>query len=241
MARDQQEALAGLRKTPQPSAVVGGLRDDVAVGAQQAGDAVEELAAAIGDARHVLEQDQLGEIVLERFQHQEDAAQRQLVQRLILATLAFGLTEQPREPFAGRAQEDDVRPLVPGSGVDVGRRRLAPPGRWCMTVEGFVLLAIEQVEHRAGHAGEPREVADAAAVDVDAPDAAVVRNHVADPGRAAVEAARSTPQSAKQVEVSDFTPVEQRARAVRHVTPPPAESRGAARRGCGRGARPSRC
>ena len=55
-------------------------------------------------------------------------------------------------------------------------------------MEGGILFRIEQVQHGAGHAGEPAEVADRGGADINAADATEHRLHVADAGGAAVEA-----------------------------------------------------
>jgi ABC-type hemin transport system ATPase subunit len=68
--RHQQEALAMLRQVADLAAVVLGFLHRVAIGAQQRDDLVEQPAAARGDPRHVLEDDQLDRVVLVRLQRQ---------------------------------------------------------------------------------------------------------------------------------------------------------------------------
>ena len=173
----------------------------VAVAAQQATDAVEQLAPARLNAGHVLKDDELGQVRRERLQRQPDAAQRQPVQRLVFGTLRLALGQQAAEALAGRGQEDDVGALVPRCGVDVGRGCLAPVGRRLAAVERAILLAVEQVEHGALDAGEALEIVHRAGVHVDPAEAAELCDHVADARAAGVEALCTAAQPGEQVEV----------------------------------------
>lgn len=81
--------------------------------------------------------------------------------------------------------------------LDVLRRGRAPAGGRRAAVKGGVLLGVEQVEHCSGNSSEPPEVADCGRTDVDPAEAAELCLHVADAGRAAVEATRSRAEAAK--------------------------------------------
>ena len=95
--------------------------------AQKRSDAIEQGPAATRDARHVLEDDQLWRVVLERFKRQPHPSKRQAVQRLIFVGEAKGFREEAREAFAWSRQEDDMRAFAPRGGLDVLRCRCAPP------------------------------------------------------------------------------------------------------------------
>ena len=207
VAGDEQEALAALGEPAQLATIVGGLGHGIAVGLQQLADAIEQGPAARADARHVLEDDQLGRILGEGLQHQPHAAQRQAVQGLVLVRARSPLGKQAREALAGRRQEHDVRVLAAGGGADVGRGRLTPAGPRLAAVEVAVLVAIEEIEHRALDAGETVEVADRGGIDVDATDAAEAPDHVAHTRVGAIEALGAPAQAAEQVEVPDLAHV----------------------------------
>ena len=136
-----------------------------------------------------------------------DAAQGQLVQCLVFGALGLALGQRAVEAFARRGQEHDVRPLMSCRGVDVRRGRLAPALWRLAAMESAILLAIEQVEHRAGHTGKAPEVTYGGGIDVHAANAAEFGHHVADPRAAGVEALGTASKPGKQVEVTDFTAV----------------------------------
>jgi hypothetical protein len=71
-------------------------------------------------------------------------------------------------------------------------------------VEGDVLLAVEQVQHGAAHAGQALEVADGGRVDVDAADAAEDAVHAAHHRPGPVEALGAAAQPAEQVAVPNL-------------------------------------
>jgi hypothetical protein len=83
------------------------------------------------------------------------------------------LRQETGEAFARRRQKYAVQVLVAHGGVNVGRHSLAPSRRRRVAVECFVLLATEQVEHRALDAAPRLERGDCAGVDVDAARALV--------------------------------------------------------------------
>ena len=96
-----------------------------------------------------------------------------------------------------------MRALVPEGGADVVHGGLAPAGGRLLAMEVVVLLAVEQVEAGAGHAGQPAEVADRRGVHVDATEAAECGRDVADAGGRPVEAARAPAETSEEVGVED--------------------------------------
>jgi hypothetical protein len=64
-------------------------------------------------------------------------------------------------------------------------------------MEGLILLAVKEVEQRSLGAGHAIEIADCRGVYVDSTDAAEVRLHIANPGRASVEAFGATAKAAE--------------------------------------------
>jgi hypothetical protein len=200
----QQEAAAALRKAADFAAVVRRLGHGVAIGAQQGHDLVQQVPATRGDARHVFENHQLGRVIAPGLQHQPHAAQRQAVEGLVLVGLALALGQQAAESLAGRGQKHDVRAFAASCSLNIRGCGFLPV-RWRLgAVEGAVLLAVEQIQHGAGHAGQAAEVADAGRVHVDAAQAAEFRLQVAHARARTVEAARAAAQAAEQMEVADF-------------------------------------
>ena len=112
-----------------------------------------------------------------------------------------------------------MRPLAACRGLDVGGRRLEPSGGRFMSMESGILVAVEQVEHGARHAGEAAEVAHGRRVDVDAAQAAEHCLHGPDASRAAIEASGTAAKPGKQMEMADFAQFDSGAGHVRHVTP----------------------
>ena len=157
---DEEEPLTRLSEAAQFSAIMGRLGDGIAIVPEERADAVEKRAAAAGDARHVFEDDQLGRVILEGFQRQPHAAQRQAVQSLVFVGEAECLRQQAGEAFARRGQEDDVRALAAGGGLDVLRGCCAPAWGRRLAVEGRILVGVEQVQHGAWHAGKAAEILD---------------------------------------------------------------------------------
>ena len=168
---DQEKALAALCQAAQLATVVRRLGRGVAVGAQQLGDLIEQGSAARGQARHVLEQHQLGRIVGPSFEHQPHAAQREPIQGLVLPSQALSLRQKTAEALARRTQEHDVRALATGGALEVLRRRFAPISRRVVVMKGAVLLSIEQVQHGAWRARQASEVTDGGGIDIDPTDA----------------------------------------------------------------------
>ena len=72
-------------------------------------------------------------------------------------------------------------------------------------MEVAILLAIEQVEHGPRHARKTAEVADRGGIDVHAAKSAVVCNHVADACGSGIEAFGPAAKTGKEMEVSDFS------------------------------------
>lgn len=166
VARDQQRALAALREPADHPAIVRVEVDAVAVGAEQRDDLVEQPSSAREDARHVLEQHDRDRIVLVGFKREPHAAQREPVERLVLGGLRLGRGQQPAEALTRTGLEQAVDRAE--DAADVRRTGLAPLARRLAAVEGGVLFAVEQVEHRAACAGQSLEVADCARIDIDA-------------------------------------------------------------------------
>jgi hypothetical protein len=125
---------------------MGGFGHGVAVAAQEVADAVQQLAPARHDARHVLKDDEFGGLVFPSFKGKPDASERQCVQGLVLAALADGFREKPRESFARRGQEDDVRALTACGTLEILRCCFSPAYWRLVAVEGDVLLAGKEVE-----------------------------------------------------------------------------------------------
>ena len=213
VACHQQEALAALRQAAQGAAVVRRLGHRVAVRAQQIADLIEKMTAARSDARHVLEQHQLGRIVAPGFQHEPDATDGEAVERLVLVGLALALSQQAGKALARRGQKDDVRPLATGGALDVLRRGLTPVSGRLGAMEGAVLVGVEQIEHGARHASQAPEVAHAGRININAPDAAEVGAHVADARARLVEALGASTKASEQVEMANLA-------AVRHGRTP---------------------
>ena len=88
MAGDQQKPLTALSQAGNLAAVVYRLCYCVSVVDEELLDLLEQVTAAAGQPGYVLEYDQLDRVILPRLQHQPDAAQRQLVERLVLGCQA---------------------------------------------------------------------------------------------------------------------------------------------------------
>jgi hypothetical protein len=73
--------------------------------------------------------------IVAALQHQPDSAHHQLVQRLILSGLAALFGKKPREAFAGRGEEYDVRAFVTCRALYVCRSGFAPSYRRLVPVE----------------------------------------------------------------------------------------------------------
>jgi hypothetical protein len=73
-----------------------------------------------------------------------------------------------------------------------------------MAVKIAVLIAVEQIQYRACHPGQPAEIGDGGRVHINAADTTVPRLQVSNAGFPAIETGRATAQAAKQVKVSDF-------------------------------------
>ena len=204
VAGDQQKPLAALREAGELAAVVGRLRDHVAVRTQELANLVEQVPAARGNAGHVLEQDHFDRVTLVRLEHQPDPAQGEAIEGLVLVGAALALRHQPGEALARRAQEDDVRALVAEGRMHVRRGRLAPACRRLAAVEGAVLVAIKQVQHRAAGAADAIEITNGCRVDIDAADAAERGLRGAYVGARLVEAGGTAAESAEQVGVADL-------------------------------------
>ncbi|KAG0773113.1 hypothetical protein G6F22_015156 [Rhizopus arrhizus] len=171
MACDQQEPLAALGQAAQLAAIVRGLAHHIAVVTQQLDNLIEEVAPARGDARDILEQDDLDRVVLPGFEAQPDAAQRQFVECLVLGSKAARVRQQARKALARRGQEQDVRVVAPSSCSDICGTCFDPPGRGLMAMERDVLVAAEHVTDRATHARETVEVGRAGGIYIDAAQA----------------------------------------------------------------------
>ncbi|KMN22849.1 hypothetical protein TU85_12150 [Pseudomonas helleri] len=87
----QQKALAALGQATQFAAVVGCLAHGVAKEVQHLDNLIEQMPTTGGQARHVLEHDQAGRIVLPGLAHEPHAAQRQFIEGLVLGGKAQGL------------------------------------------------------------------------------------------------------------------------------------------------------
>ena len=66
VAGDKEESLPSLRQAAQLPAIMRRLCDGIAVMPQHRADPIEQVTPSTGDARHVLEDDQLGRVILER-------------------------------------------------------------------------------------------------------------------------------------------------------------------------------
>src|SRR5690606_27648098 len=162
---------------------------------------VQEMPAAGGQARDVLEDDQRHRVIRPGFAHQPDAAQGQLVERLVLRGLAHLLGEQAAGALAWRADEYGVRALALGGTAHVFRGRLAPTRWWLLPVEADVLVAGEKIQQGARRAGQAGEVGQACRVHIDTAQAFPACLDVADYGPSAVEALGAAAQAAAEVEV----------------------------------------
>ena len=241
VTRDEEEALPGLGEAAEFTAIMGRFRHGIAVAPKQGDDLLEKTTAPAGDARDVLEEDEFRRIVLEGFQGEPHAAQRESVQGLVFVREAQRFREQAGEAFARCRQEDDMRAFSTRGALDVLWPCGTPPERGRSAVEGGVLVGVEEIEHRAGNAGQPFEIPNGGRRHVDAAEAAEYGLHVADAGAAAVEAAGPAAEAAEQMKVADFAKVDRGGIACRHgaspcrMTPsppriPPARGKGAPRR-----------
>lgn len=178
-----------------------GFRHGVAEAAEQAVDLVQQVPAAARQARDVLEDDKRHRVIGPCLAHQPDAAQRQLVQRLVLRSQAHLLRQQAAGTLAGRADEHGIRSAPAGGAPNILRGRLPPACRRLLAVEPHVLVAGEQVEQGARDAGQALEVAQSGRVHVDATEAFPPGFDVADPRTRPVEACGAAAEAAAEVEV----------------------------------------
>ena len=81
----------------------------------------------------------------------------------------------------------------------VGGHRFTPVGTGLATVEGAVLVAVEQIHDGALDPGQPLEIADGTGIDVDPSGAFETGAQVADAWLRAVEAACAGPDAAGHV------------------------------------------
>lgn len=95
MPGHQQEALAALSPPADLAAVVRRFVHRVAIVAQDLVNLVEQMPTARGQPRHVLEHDQFDRVISPCRAYQPDAAQRQLVERLVLRRATQSLGQQP--------------------------------------------------------------------------------------------------------------------------------------------------
>ncbi|MOA10884.1 hypothetical protein D3C78_1307910 [compost metagenome] len=178
-----------------------GFGHGVAVEAEQAVDLIQQVPAPGGQAGHILEHDQRHRVVLPSLAHQPDAAQRQLVQGLVLRREAHLLGEQAGSTLAGTGDEHGIRALAPGGAAHIIGCGFAP-ARWrLLAVEADVLVAGEQIQQRAGHTCQALEIAQAGRVDIDAAEAFPMPFDVADARPSAVETLGAAAQAAAEVEV----------------------------------------
>lgn len=180
---------------------MGSLGHGVAEPAEQAVDLVKQVPAAARQARDVLENDQRHWVISPCLAHQPDAAQRQLVQRLVLRGQAHLLRQQAAGAFAGRADEHGIRSAPAGGAADVLRGCLPPACRRLLAVEPHVLVACEEVQQGARDAGQALEVAQSGRVHVDPAEADPFGLDIADPRTRPVEAGGAAAQAAAEVEV----------------------------------------
>src|SRR5579859_621310 len=203
VACHQQEALPRLRQATDLAAIVRGFVDGIAVVPEQLDNLVQQMPPSGHDPWNVLENDQANGIILEGLEGQPDAAQGELVQRLVLGREAHAFGEQPGEAFAGRRQENDVGRLVLRRSVDVARSRGAPAGRRHVAMERDILLDREQVHDGARDTGELFEIAHTGRIDVDAAEALKPRLHIADAGLTGIESLRAAAKAAEDMKMRD--------------------------------------
>jgi len=145
VSRNQQEALAALSQAAQLPAVVSCLSYGIAVMTEQAVYLVQQMPAASGQARDVLEDNQRYRIILPSFTHQPNTAQSQFVKGLILGRFAGGLGQQPTGALAWRTDEYGVGAQILRGAAYVLGSRLGPASRRLLAMETGVLLAGKEV------------------------------------------------------------------------------------------------
>ena len=200
---DEQVAVAVLTQTAQLATVVREAIDLVAVPTQHGLEDVEQLAAPRLDARHVLQHDERGRVVLERFERQRDAVHHEAVERLVLRRCGGSGVEQAGDALTRRRAGEDVGALAKRI-QHVGRRRFAPARRRLAAVERDVVVALEQVHQDATAVGDTAERVDRDRPGVDAAEAAHRGLRAADAGVPVVEAERQSAGASEQAGVGDL-------------------------------------
>ena len=100
-----------------------------------------------------------------------------------------------------------MRPLATGSAADVGGEGFTPARRRHVTVEGQILIEVEQVQGRGRDAHQTAEVTVRCRIHVHATDATEFCHHVAHAGAGPAEAARAATDGTEQVEVADLADI----------------------------------